>query len=266
MRLIIQKDYDKTAKWVANYIAYKIKAFHPTASEPFVLGLPTGSTPMGVYAELIKMFKDGQISFENVVTFNMDEYIGLEASHKQSYAYFMQENFFKHIDIKPENIYRLDGMTKDYMKECTAYENAMRKFGKIHLFFGGVGSDGHIAFNEPGSSLSSRTRVKTLTQHTRKANSRFFDNDINQVPKTVLTVGIGTIMDAEEVLIMATGEGKAKALQQAVEGSVNHMWTVSVLQMHRYGIIACDDASTKELSKPVVEYFKEIENIKFEGL
>lgn len=266
MRLIIQKNYDKSAKWVAEYIAYKIKAFRPTKDKPFVLGLPTGSTPIGVYEKLIEMFKKREISFENVVTFNMDEYIGLPATHKQSYAYFMNEHFFKSIDIRKENIHQLDGMTKDYVKECLEYEKKIKKFGKINLFFGGLGTDGHIAFNEPGSSLSSRTRVKTLTQNTREVNSRFFDNDINKVPKHVLTVGVQTIMDAEEVVIMATGENKSTAIKQAVEGSVNHMWTVSVLQMHQYGIIVCDDPATAELSEKTIKYFKEIENVKFEGL
>ncbi|MDD4556563.1 MAG: glucosamine-6-phosphate deaminase [Alphaproteobacteria bacterium] len=266
MRVIIQKDYDKCAKWVANYIAYKIQAFRPTENKPFVLGLPTGSTPIGVYKELIDMFRKGKLSFQYVVTFNMDEYIGLKPNHAQSYAYFMQENFFKHIDIKKENINMLDGMTKDYAKECARYEEKMKRYGRVNLFFGGLGTDGHIAFNEPGSSLSSRTRVKTLTQQTREVNSRFFDNDLNQVPKTVLTVGVGTITDAEEVIIMATGANKAQAIHHAIEGNINHMWTVSVLQMHQHGIIVCDDDATQDLNEKTVNYFKEIENVKFKDL
>jgi len=266
MRVIIKDDYDDCSLWAANYVAYKIKAFHPTPKKPFILGLPTGSTPLGMYAELIKMYQAGKLSFENVVTFNMDEYIGLKPSHPQSYHYFMHENFFKHINIPQANIHMLNGMTKDYAKECQNYEETIKRYGKINLFIGGVGADGHIAFNEPGSSLSSRTRVKTLTNETIKANSRFFDYDENKVPTTALTVGVGTIMDAEEVMILATGTAKARALHHAVEGSINHMWPVSILQMHQHGIIVCDEAATNELKADTVKYFKEIEHQTLKGI
>ncbi len=266
MRLIIKEDYQDCSLWTANYVAYKIKAFHPTPKTPFILGLPTGSTPLGMYKELIKMHKAGKLSFENVVTFNMDEYIGLKPTHPQSYHYFMQKNFFDHINIPKANIHMLNGMTTDYAAECRAYEENIARYGKIHLFIGGVGEDGHIAFNEPGSSLSSRTRVKTLTKDTIKANSRFFDNDINQVPTTALTVGVGTIMDAEEVVILATGQKKARALHHAVEGSINHMWPVSALQMHQHGIIVCDEEATSELKADTIKYFKDIEEQTLEGL
>ena len=265
MRLIIRPDYDDCSQWAANYIAYKINGFRPTPQKPFVLGLPTGSTPLGTYRELIKLNQAGKLSFENVVTFNMDEYIGLDARHPQSYHYFMWENFFKHIDIKRENVHILNGMTKNYAKECQKYEDAIKKACGIHLFLGGVGSDGHIAFNEPGSSLTSRTRVKTLTSETIKANSRFFDNDISKVPTTALTVGVGTIMDAQEVMILSTGANKARALHHAVEGSVNHMWTVSILQMHQHAIIVCDEEATKELKADTVNYFKDIERSRITG-
>ncbi len=257
--MIINQDYQDCSKWAANYVVYKINAFRPTVNKPFVLGLPTGSTPIGMYQELIKLYKEGKVSFENVVTFNMDEYIGLSPSHPQSYHYFMWENFFKHIDIKKENVNILDGLTKNYAKECQDYEDKIRRYGKIHLFVGGVGEDGHIAFNEPASSLSSRTRVKTLTQDTIKANSRFFDNNLAKVPTTALTVGVGTIMDAEEVLIIANGNKKAKAVYYAIEGIINHLWTISVLQMHRYAIIVCDEEATTKLSPEIVKYFKDIE-------
>lgn len=259
MRLIIKDNYDECSRWAANYVAYKIKTFRPTAKNPFILGLPTGSTPLGMYRELIKMYQAGKLSFENVVTFNMDEYIGLDTKHPQSYHYFMHENFFKHINIPQANIHMLNGMTKDYVKECQNYEDVIKKYGKIHLFIGGVGEDGHIAFNEPGSSLSSRTRVKTLTKDTIKANSRFFDGEIEKVPTTALTVGVGTIMDAEEVMVLATGPKKARALHHAIEGSINHMWTISILQMHQHGIIVCDEEATNELKADTVKYFKEIE-------
>lgn len=154
-------------------------------------------------------------------------------------------------------------MTKDYAGECRRYEEKIKACGGIRLFLGGVGSDGHIAFNEPGSSLSSRTRVKTLTTETVQANSRFFDNDVNQVPRTALTVGVGTICDADEVMILATGTNKARALHHAIEGSINHMWTISILQMHQHAVIVCDDEATKELKADTVKYFKDIEQSNF---
>nr|QIM10677.1 glucosamine-6-phosphate deaminase [uncultured Alphaproteobacteria bacterium] len=259
MRIIIKPDYDSVSLWTADYIADKIKAFAPTEEKPFVLGLPTGSTPLGVYAELIKKYQRGEISFTNVITFNMDEYVGLDDNHPQSYHYFMHENFFKHINIKQENIHILNGMAGDVEKECENYERAINACGGINLFLGGLGEDGHIAFNEPFSSLTSRTRIKTLTSDTIRANSRFFDNDISQVPATALTVGIGTIMDAQEVIILATGTKKAKAVRHAIEESVTHKWPVSVLQNHRKGIIVCDTDATHDLEEETVNYFKDIE-------
>ena len=268
MRLIIQESYSQISHWAAAYIVKKINDFAPTAERPFVLGLPTGSTPLGTYRELIKFYKDGKVSFKNVVTFNMDEYIGLPEDHPESYHSFMWNNFFQHVDINPENVNILNGNAEDPAAECVRYEEKIKSYGGIDLFMGGIGPDGHIAFNEPGSSLTSRTRMKTLTTDTIIANSRFFDNDINLVPKTALTVGVGTIMDAKEVLILANGHAKARALYHAVEGCVNHMWTISVLQMHPKGIIVCDDAATDELKVGTVKYFKDIEkdNLNAESL
>lgn len=259
MRLIIKSDYAACSLWAADHICKKINDFAPSAAKPFVLGLPTGSTPLGVYKELIKRCQKKEISFKNVITFNMDEYVGLAPDHPQSYHYFMHQNFFSHIDIDPANIHILDGLAKDPAEECKKYEEAIKSFGKIHLFMGGVGADGHIAFNEPGSSLTSRTRQKTLTQDTIIMNARFFDGNINAVPKTALTVGIGTITDAEEVLILATGYNKARAVRHAVEGSVNHIWTISALQLHPHAILVCDDPATDELRVGTVRYFKDIE-------
>ena len=222
MRVIIKENSLDCSTWVARYIAYRIKRAKPTAKKPFVLGLPTGSTPLGVYQELISLNKNKKVSFEHVVTFNMDEYVGLEPTNPQSYHYFMYQNFFNHIDINEKNIHILNGLTKDYAKECENYERAIQTYGGIDLFLGGVGSDGHIAFNEPFSSLQSRTRIKTLAPSTIKDNSRFFGNNITNVPTQALTVGVGTIMDAKEVIIMATGKNKAEAIRQAIEGSINH--------------------------------------------
>lgn len=261
MRLIIEPDYSGISTWVANYIAARINEFSPSADCPFVLGLPTGSTPLGTYKKLIELHKEGQVSFKHVVTFNMDEYVGIPKEHVQSYYSFMWDNFFAHIDILPENANILNGNAPDLDAECEAYENKIKSVGGIHLFLGGIGADGHIAFNEPGSSLHSRTRTKTLTQDTIIANSRFFENDVNLVPKTALTVGVGTVMDAKEVLIIVNGHNKAHALQQAVEGSINQMWTITALQLHQRGIIVCDESATQELKVGTYRYFKEIEGL-----
>lgn len=261
MRTIIKKNFSECSTWVAGYIAYRIKQAKPTAKKPFVLGLPTGSTPLGVYKELIKLYQNKKISFEHVVTFNMDEYVGLSPKDKNSYHHFMHENLFKHININPKNIHILNGLTKDYAKECENYENAIKAYGGINLMLGGVGSDGHIAFNEPFSSLTSRTRIKTLVPSTIKDNSRFFDNDLSKVPTKALTMGVGTIMDAKEVIIMASGESKAEAIHQALEGCVNHRWTITALQMHRYGIIVCDEEAAQKLSSETINYFNSIEGM-----
>lgn len=259
MRLIIQPNYDLLSQWTANYVVSKINKAKPTKDKPFVLGLPTGSSPLGMYSCLIKHYQDKKVSFENVVTFNMDEYVGLPKDHSESYYTFMWKNFFNHVDIKPENVNILNGNAPDLEAECAAYEVKMKAMGGIDLFLGGIGPDGHLAFNEPGSSLASRTREKTLTQDTIIANSRFFDNDINKVPKTALTVGIGTVLDAKEVLIMVNGYNKARALAHAVEGSVSQQWTITALQMHPKGIIVCDDIATYDLKVGTYNYFKDIE-------
>jgi len=262
MRLVIHSDYQKASRWAAQYIAGKINFYQK--DKPFILGLPTGSSPLGIYKEFIKMHKDGKLSFKNVRTFNMDEYVGLNADHPQSYHYFMMENLFNHIDIDRSSIHILDGTAKDIDNECKLYEEAIAKEGGIELFLGGMGSDGHIAFNEPGSSLSSRTRIKTLTTETKEANARFFEGDPSKVPGTALTVGVGTVMDAREVLIIVNGRNKARALKAVVEEGVNHMWTLSCLQTHPKAIIVCDEDATEELKVGTVRYFKDIEreNIK----
>src|SRR5574344_587813 len=259
MRVIIEPNYEKVSSWAAKYVARKINEAKPTAEKPIVLGLPTGSTPLGTYRKLIEMYQNHEVSFKNVVTFNMDEYVGLPEDHPESYHSFMWNNFFKHIDICDKNVHILNGNAKDLEAECKHYEEMIVEAGGIDLFLGGIGPDGHIAFNEPGSSLASRTRVKTLTTDTIIANSRFFDNDLNKVPKTALTVGVGTVMSAREVMILCNGYNKALALQQGVEGAINHMWTISVLQMHPKGVIVCDDAATDELMVGTVNYFKDIE-------
>ena len=259
MRLIIEPNYEEVSRWAANYVASRINAANPTAEKPFVLGCPTGGSPLGMYKNLIKLNKEGKVSFKNVVTFNMDEYCGIPQDHEQSYHTFMWTNFFNHIDILPENVNILNGNAEDPIAECQRFEDKIKSYGGIDLFMGGVGPDGHIAFNEPGSSLTSKTRMKTLTQDTIIANSRFFNNDVNQVPKTALTVGVGTVMAAKSVMLIVNGYNKARALRLGVEGGISQMWTISALQMHEKAIIIADEDACAELKVGTYKYFKDIE-------
>lgn len=259
MRLVIEPNYADLSRWAGNYVAARINAAKPTAEHPFVLGLPTGSSPLGMYRRLIELYKEGKVSFKHVVTFNMDEYCNLPQNHEQSYYTFMHENFFNHIDIPADQVNILNGNAADPAEECARYEAKIASYGGIDLFLGGVGPDGHIAFNEPGSSLTSRTRMKTLTQDTIIANSRFFEGNLDLVPKTALTVGVGTVMAAREVLLMVNGHNKARALQHGVEGGVSQMWTISALQLHQHAIIVADEDACAELKVSTYRYFKDIE-------
>ena len=259
MRLIIEETSQQVAQWAADYIIRRIKAKEQVTKSPFVLGLPTGSTPLETYKELIRRHKAGDVSFRNVITFNMDEYVGLPEEHPESYHSFMWTNFFSHIDIVRENVHILNGNAADLAKECADYEAAIAAAGGIDLFMGGVGEDGHIAFNEPFSSLNSRTRVKTLTTDTIQVNARFFGGYTSLVPKTELTVGVGTVLASKEVMILATGHKKARAVRHGVEGSYNHQWTISALQVHPKGIVVCDDPAAEELRVATYRYFKDIE-------
>lgn len=259
MRLIIEPNYEQLSRWAAEHVIQRINDFHPSAEHPFVLGLPTGSSPVGMYCRLVEAYQAGRVSFRYVLTFNMDEYVGLPESHPESYHSFMAKNLFDHIDCPRENIHILNGNAPDLEAECVRYEQMISEAGGIDLFLGGIGPDGHIAFNEPGSSLTSRTRVKTLTTDTIVANSRFFEGALAKVPRQALTVGVGTVMDAREVMILVNGHNKTRALQAAVEGPVTQMWTISALQMHRHGIIVCDEAACDELKVGTYKYFKDIE-------
>lgn len=256
MKLIILDHYSQASEWAAKYIRNRIIQFNPGPDKYFTLGLPTGSTPLGCYKKLIEYYKNGDLSFKYVKTFNMDEYVGLPRDHPESYHSFMWNNFFKHIDIHPENTHILDGNAADLQAECDAFEEKIKAAGGIELFVGGIGPDGHIAFNEPGSSLVSRTRVKTLAMDTILANARFFDGDLAKVPTMALTVGVGTVMDAREVMILITGAHKAFALYKAIEEGVNHMWTVSAFQQHPRTVFVCDEDATLELKVKTVKYFK----------
>ncbi|KAH6842890.1 hypothetical protein B0I37DRAFT_206270 [Chaetomium sp. MPI-CAGE-AT-0009] len=261
MRFIIRDDAEAASTHVASYIVDRINHFAPTPAHPFVLGLPTGSTPLGVYKSLVERYKAGEVSFENVVTFNMDEYIGIPRDHPESYHSFMWKHFFAHVNIHPTNVHILDGNAPNLEAECVEYEAKIQAAGGIDLFLAGMGEDGHIAFNEPGSSLASRTRVKTLAYGTILANSRFFGNDLEKVPKMALTVGVQTVLEAREVVVLALGARKALALQRCVEQGVNHMWTLSALHLHPHSMIVCDEDATLELQVKTVKYFKDIDQV-----
>ncbi|WP_147818808.1 glucosamine-6-phosphate deaminase [Salidesulfovibrio onnuriiensis] len=262
MRLIPLND--NVGWWAARYVARRIRLFEPGPERPFVLGLPTGGTPLPMYGELVRMHREEGLSLKHVVTFNMDEYVGLPADHPESYRSYMHMNFFDHVDLRPENINLLNGNAPDLAAECRRYEEKMASYGGVNLWVGGVGSDGHIAFNEPTSSLSSRTRDKDLTLETRRANARFFGGQVENVPELALTVGVGTLLDAEEMLVLATGMSKALAVRHAVEEGINHLWTVSAMQMHRRAVLVCDRDAVRELRVKTLRYFQQIEaeNIK----
>ena len=256
MKVIIQDDYEKMCRWAANHIISAIN--NHKEDRPFVLGLPTGSSPIGVYKILVEENKKGNVTFKNVVTFNMDEYVGLDHNHDQSYWYFMHDNLFNYIDIPRENINILNGMAEDLEAECAAYEEKIASYGGIDLFMGGIGVDGHLAFNEPFTSLASRTGVRDLTSDTRIVNSRFFGNDPEKVPTQALSVGIGTVTDSKEVLVLISGHNKARALAASVEGGISQQWTCSALQMHNDAIIVCDEAACGELKVDSYKYFLDV--------
>lgn len=257
MRLVPLKNTMDVADWCAHHIVDAINAFSPTASRPFVLGLPAGNSPLNTFQRLIELHRTGDVSFANVVTFNMDEYVGLGPSDPQSYAHFMHHHLFHHLDLQPQNINVLDGMAEDLETECVRYEAKIKCYDTINLFLGGVGTDGHLAFNEPASSLHSRTRVKALTATTRINNARFFDDDVEQVPKLALTIGLATLLDANEVVVLATGNSKAYAVKAAVEGAISQLWPISVLQQHPKATIICDPPATMELQVKTLTYFQD---------
>ena len=261
MKVIIRNNSTEGSLWAAHHIAEKIKAKAAVTDKPFVLGLCTGSTPIETYAELARMVQAGELSFKNVISFNMDEYVGLPEEHPESYHSFMHTNLFSKIDEPKENIHILNGNAEDLEAECAAYEAAIQAAGGFDLFLGGIGEDGHIAFNEPFSPLTSRTRVVTLTEDTRTVNSRFFGGDMNLVPKQALSVGVATVTDSKEVVILAFGPKKARAIHDAVEGPYSHMCTVSALQNHQNGIIVADEASVGELKVNSYKYFKAVEAV-----
>lgn len=234
MLVLKVKDYKELSKRVAGVVADEIRK-----KQDIVLGLATGSTPVGVYKELARMHKEEGLDFSKVTTFNLDEYVGLLPTHDQSYHYFMQEHLFKHINADPSNVYIPDGMVKDISAYCDWYEKKIQEVGGIDIQILGIGRDGHIGFNEPGSSLSSRTRIKTLSKETVEDNARFF-GDIKDVPTTAITMGIQTIMEAKLVILLANGKNKAEAVKQTIEGPVSAMVPASIIQFHRKASVVVD--------------------------
>ena len=247
MKVLVLKNSESVASLVAMELIERIKTFEPTTEKPYlVLGLPTGSTPVPVYKLLVQACQNKEISFKNVVTFNMDEYKGLPAEHDQSYHYFMEENLFGMIDIPREQIHILDGMAQNTTAECKAYEEKIASFGGIDIQLAGIGENGHLAFNEPGTSFQSLTHEQKLTDNTIEVNSRFFEKK-EDVPTSALTIGLKTIFDAKKVIVMATGEKKAEAVYKSVRKSVSESCPASILQNHANAVFVCDSCAGKNL-------------------
>lgn len=243
MLVLKVKDYEELSKRVAGVIADEIRK-----KQDIVLGLATGETPLGLYRELVRMHKEEGLDFSKVTTFNLDEYVGLPPTHKESYHYFMHENLFKHINIDPSNVYIPDGMVKDIPAYCKWYEKKIKEVGGIDLQILGIGRDGHIGFNEPGSSLSSRTRIKTLSKETIEDNARFFWG-VENVPKTAITMGIQTIMEARLIILLASGKRKAQIVKQAIEGPVSAMVPASIIQFHPKAAVVVDKEAASLLTR-----------------
>ena len=243
MKIIIQNNYEELSKEAAKIIKEAIQK-----KPDLVLGLATGSTPIGTYQELIQMYKEGELDFSQAIIFNLDEYFGLPADHPQSYNYFMYENLLNHINVKRENFHIPDGSTENPEDFCQKYEEEIRKAGGIDLQLLGIGSDGHIGFNEPGTSLDSRTQVVKLAESTIKDNSRFFEKE-EDVPKTAITMGVQTIFEAKKILLLASGEKKAEIVAQFIEGPITPQITASILQKHPNAIVILDEAAASKLKK-----------------
>lgn len=240
MEVIIKNNYEEISKLAADYLINTVKAKNNA-----ILGLPTGSTPIGMYQEVINRYKDN-ISFQNVRTFNLDEYVGLDKSNLNSYRYFMDENLFSHIDIKEENIHIPNGVARDIEKECINYENLLKTTGQMDIMYLGIGHNGHIGFNEPDEFFEPYTHIVKLTEDTIESNKRFFDN-IESVPKTAITMGIKTIMSAKKIILLASGESKAEAILKTVKGKITPRVPASILQLHNDVTLIIDKDAAKFL-------------------
>jgi len=240
MEVIIKNNYEEISKLAADYLINTVKAKNDA-----ILGLPTGSTPIGMYQEVINRYKDN-ISFQNVRTFNLDEYVGLDKSNINSYRYFMDENLFSHIDIKEENIHIPNGVATDIEKECINYENLLKTTGQMDIMYLGIGHNGHIGFNEPDEFFEPYTHIVKLTEDTIESNKRFFDN-IESVPQTAITMGIKTIMSAKKIILLASGESKAEAISKTVKGKITPRVPASILQLHNDVTLIIDKDAAKFL-------------------
>jgi glucosamine-6-phosphate deaminase len=250
MEVIIQPTAEEASALAARIFGVLVRT-KPRA----VLGLATGSTPLALYAELIRMHREEGLDFSGVTTFNLDEYLGLGPEHPASYHHFMWEHLFRHINIRPENTHLPNGLASDVAASCAAYEERIRSAGGIDLQVVGIGGDGHIGFNEPGSSLASRTRIKTLTERTRTDNAPFFGPG-EEVPHHVITMGIGTILEAREVLLLGFGARKAEALAAAIEGPVSPMVPASALHFHPRTRALLDEAAAGRLQRS--DYYRHV--------
>ncbi|MBL7084476.1 MAG: glucosamine-6-phosphate deaminase [Candidatus Aminicenantes bacterium] len=248
MEVIITSNYEEICEKATRIIhqAWKRK-------NNLVLGLATGKTPLGVYKKIVELYENGEMDFSQVVAFTLDEYLGLEENHPQSFAYYMEKNFYQHTNIKEENIFRLEGKPENIKTHCQEYEEKIKNLGGIDIQILGIGRNGHIGFNEPSSSLASRTRVKTLTRETIGDNARFFKNR-EDVPRFCLTMGIGTVMDAKMIILLASGKNKSEAVFKSIEGPVTAMVPASVLQLHPQVKIIIDEEASSLLTRK--EYYK----------
>ena len=252
MRVIITVNYEEMSKKAAEIVKKQIKEKPNT-----VLGLATGSTPLGMYKHLIEMYKRGEIDFSNVITFNLDEYIGLSPDHPQSYHYFMFHNFFNHINIKKENVHIPNGIAEDLEEECRKYEEEIEKAGGIDLQILGIGINGHIGFNEPDESIETKTHVVTLTEKTINANKRFFKS-AEEVPRKAITMGLGSIMKAKKIVLLASGKNKAEAIKETIKGQLTTKVPATVLALHPDVTIIIDKEAASLIPD---EDLKEIEVI-----
>jgi glucosamine-6-phosphate deaminase len=246
MLLIVKEDYESMSKEGARIVSELIR-LKPNC----VLGFATGGTPLGLYKELIRLHREEGLDFSKVTTFNLDEYVGLPPEHPQSYHYFMWENLFKHINVDPRFVHIPHGMADDIDAFCDWYEERIEAVGGIDLQILGIGANGHIAFNEPSSSLGSRTRIKTLTEKTRQDNARFFSS-MDEVPKYAITMGVGTIMEARKLLLLASGPGKAEAIAKTVEGPITAMVPASIVQLHPHATVLVDREAASKLTHTYV--------------
>ncbi len=251
MRVIIQTDPESASRRAARFIADLVRR-----KPDCVLGLATGSTPLPTYRELIRLHREEGLDFSQVTTFNLDEYVGLPPTHPQSYRHFMQESLFNQLNIPAEKTHVPDGLAQDFPAACSEYEEQIKKAGGIDLQLLGLGADGHIAFNEPGSSLGSRTRLKSLTSETIRDNARFFGSE-DQVPRLAVTMGVGTILESRGCLLLAFGEHKSAAAKATVEGPVTAQITASALQFHRDAICIFDEGAARQLERR--DYYQEVE-------